>query len=46
VIKDLYQKGRIDAAFFNALAFQAASFGAKDLELDNYPASSMDKTPK
>jgi hypothetical protein len=38
VIKELHQKGKVDPALFNALASQATSFGAKDLELDTLPA--------
>lgn len=46
VIKHLHQQGKIDPALYNALASHAASFGAKDLELDICPDSSKERTPK
>ena len=46
VIKELHQKGKVDPALFNALAFQATSFGAKDLELDTLPANPVSLTER
>lgn len=49
VIQDLHRKEKVDDALYNALAFQAESFGAKDLELANTllaPGSLPDKTPE
>jgi hypothetical protein len=33
VVQDLHKKGRVEKALYNALVFEAESFGAKDLEL-------------
>jgi len=46
VIKELHRKGKIDPALFNALASQATSFGAKDLELNTLPANPVSLTEK
>jgi hypothetical protein len=50
VVQDLHEKGSIDDAPYNALAFEAESFGAKDLELATAlsapPGSLGDKTPE
>jgi hypothetical protein len=50
VVQELREKARIDDALYNALAFEAESFGAKDLELATAlsasPGSLGDKTPE
>jgi hypothetical protein len=47
IIQDLHRKGRVEDAFYNALVFQAESFGAKDLGNVTLPPSSLrDKTPE
>lgn len=49
VIQDLRCQDRVDDALYNALLFEAESFGAKDFELatlpGNSPGSLQDKTP-